>query len=387
MCYDLVMDAESRARRQSLRVIISEIIMVITVIITVIILAFLASGYWLNSDFKVERQGMLQIRSVPTGANVAVDGDAPWFQRTNTSKVLSSGAHEVVLSKEGYDSWQKTITISEGLLYRVNYPRLFLLERTPTEYYLAPNTTQALVSPNHNYLLLNDGTTNYTVLKLNSDEPEATVFELLELKSTKSPSRLFSQILDGTSPVVSWDKDNNLTVALGDRHYKINWRDSKFSAIMDADKPEDETDLPGEIFYFYDNKYSVVLDENVVTIYKKSQEPEIFFTAELQFAPDTLKIGAGGEFVFMESNAQVAVVDMELMTIVEWMLDSADYGWLDEGMLYAIKGGTLIVYDFDGQNRRELATSLTANLPVTITDNKWLYYFSDDIITRELIVQ
>ena len=91
MCYYINMDAESRARRQSFRVIFSEIIMVITVIVTVVILALLVSGYWLNSNFELERQGMLQINSIPTGASVEVDGDAPWFQRTNTSKVLSSG--------------------------------------------------------------------------------------------------------------------------------------------------------------------------------------------------------------------------------------------------------------------------------------------------------
>lgn len=91
-------------RKQSRRVIISEVIMVISVVLMVAILALLVSGYWLNSDFTVERQGMLQISSFPTGANVEVDGDAPWYQRTNTSKVLSSGEHSIKLVKDGYDT-------------------------------------------------------------------------------------------------------------------------------------------------------------------------------------------------------------------------------------------------------------------------------------------
>ena len=123
------MDLEKRARRQSLRVIVSEAVMVIAVAAMVIVLALIVSGYWLNADFEVERQGMLQIYSIPTGANVEVDGDAPWFQRTNTSKILASGEHTVTLTKDGYDSWSKTINISEGLLYRLHYPHLFLLER------------------------------------------------------------------------------------------------------------------------------------------------------------------------------------------------------------------------------------------------------------------
>ena len=69
------MDAEKRARRQSRRVIISEILMVLTVIATVSILAFVVSGYWVGSDFKIERQGLLQVYSIPTGADVDVDGN------------------------------------------------------------------------------------------------------------------------------------------------------------------------------------------------------------------------------------------------------------------------------------------------------------------------
>ena len=64
MCYNVYMDIEARARRQSRRIIISEALMVITVIITVLILGFVVSGYWVGSDFKIERQGLIQIYSI-----------------------------------------------------------------------------------------------------------------------------------------------------------------------------------------------------------------------------------------------------------------------------------------------------------------------------------
>ena len=67
------MDLERTRRRQSLKVIISEAIMVIAVILMVTILAFIVSGYWVGSDFKIERQGLLQVASVQTGANVEID--------------------------------------------------------------------------------------------------------------------------------------------------------------------------------------------------------------------------------------------------------------------------------------------------------------------------
>ena len=109
------MDIEKNKKKQSLKVIISEAIMVLAVVVTVAILALVVSGYWVNSDFKVEQNGMLQISSVPTGANVNIDGEASsWLQRTNTSKILSSGEHTVTLSKDGYDTWSKTINVPEG---------------------------------------------------------------------------------------------------------------------------------------------------------------------------------------------------------------------------------------------------------------------------------
>ncbi len=68
------MNQEERLRRQNLRVIVSEALMVVTVAVTVLILAFVVSGYWVNPDGKIERNGMLQNSAVPTGADVAIDG-------------------------------------------------------------------------------------------------------------------------------------------------------------------------------------------------------------------------------------------------------------------------------------------------------------------------
>ena len=180
------MDFDKIKRRQSLKVIISEAIMVLAVIITVIVLAFVVSGYWLNSDFKIERQGLLQISSFPTGADVEIDGSVSWLQKTNTSKVLSSGEHTVALSKENYDSWSKTINISEGLLYRINYPRLFLKNRSLENIYDTAGTIYATFSPNHETLLLVNETTEWTLINLNTDTLESKKLDVSKYFSTVS---------------------------------------------------------------------------------------------------------------------------------------------------------------------------------------------------------
>lgn len=462
----MYMDPEKRARRQSLRVIISETIMVLAVVVTVAVLALIVSGYWLNSDFKVERQGMLQIYSVPTGANVAVDGDSPWFQRTNTSKVLSSGQHEIVLTKDGYDSWSKTIEISEGLLYRLHYPRLFLLNREKEAVYSTDTISFVTASPSRRLLLIADNTTAWTLINLDSDSPKATTLDISKYFSTISlASGATTGLFTGEIISAEWDNSNehilfevagstgvewvliniknpassiNLTrefaadfnqikifdnsansllaIRNGNLH-RIDVGARQISAILVEDvrdfdfydseiiyvtsagikmfgigDSEDIPLLPASIAAqvligkFYDDKYIFVIDGGDITVYRKNNPEEEIMTATLSFVPENAKVGYDGSFVIMNSGANFATLDMETMSIREWTTDTTHYGWVSSYMIYSVYEGRLFVYDFDGLNRRELATNVSERFPVVITSDKWLYYFSDGTLMREWLI-
>ena len=184
------MDAEKKQLRQSLKVIFSEAVMVVAVIISVVVLVLIVSGYWINSDFKVERQGMLQISSIPTGADIQIDGDSAWLQRTNTSKVLPSGEHTILLTKDGYDSWSKTVTIKEGLLYRVHYPRLFLNNRTPEELLNVDGTTATFISPDHNSIILANKTTKWQLINLREETPTLSPLDISKVFSSVSLAKM-----------------------------------------------------------------------------------------------------------------------------------------------------------------------------------------------------
>lgn len=463
---------EKRARHESIRVIVSEFFMVVAVIITVIILALIVSGYWLNSDFKVERQGLLQISSVPTGANIEIDGSSSWMQRTNTNKVLSSGEHTITLTKEDYDTWTRKINISEGLLYRVDYPRLFLKEREKEAVYDATGTTFATISPDRNSLLLANKTTSWELINLNSDKPEAKtvdisiafsfiskvsgaktglfsgniisaewdssnehiLFKVGEndryewvLLNIKNPSESInlSKLFDfNFSEIKIFDNSANTLVAILDGNLrKIDVGGRQLSAIIaenvmdydffnseivfsaksinvddpkyyvgitkigggDIDNVYASDNLPKVLFsQFYDNKYITIIENDLVAVYKKDDFSE-FFSGKISFTPSKYKIGQFGEFIIMSSGDHLAALDMEALTISEWQAASNHFGWLDGAMIYAVSSGELSVYDFDGLNHRKLSANVSERLPVTITSDKWLYYFSDDQLTRELI--
>ena len=465
------MDPEKRARRQSLRIIVSESLMVFAVVVTVAILAFMVSGYWINSDFKIERQGMLQISSLPTGADVIIDGESAWNQRTNTSKVLASGEHTIGLKKEGYDAWSRTINISEGLLYRVHYPRLFLLEREKQNVLDVSSVTFATVSPNREQALIANNTTEWQTIDLTREQLEPKDFDvssiftsvsmapgaskglfnaeiysadwssnnekvlinasvddkhewvLLDIKNPADSiniTKLFNADFDKVS--ITDSSANNFLALLNGNLHKINLGSRQISAVLIKDvidydfydseiafsaKSEQSEEEPyyvgllknhGDapevimrstekplvvISRFYDNKYITILQAGFISIIEKDGKKP-FLDGQISFAPDELKAGHEGEFQTATSGNIIATIDMEAKTINEWQTEG-HFGWLDSDMIYAVNDGELIVYDFDGLNRRVVTKNVSSHFPVTVTSDKWLYYVSDNQLIREII--
>ena len=453
--------------------------MVVAVIIMVIILGFLVSGYWINSDFEVDRQGLLQLSSIPTTATVTIDGvEGSWLERTNMSKNLSSGEHTIVLTRDGYDSWTKTINISEGLLYRIHYPRLFLEERDKEKVLDVANFNSATISPDHSYLILLNDTTEWTSVNLNDESLKPVKFDIAPYFSGLSPAdpaitekRLFS----GTIESIHWDRDSthalfkakfgdntewvlldvknpkntvnitrefggnfsdveildnssgNLLVVQNGNLHKIDLGAKSISSVLVEgvedfdhfnqnevifsakikDAPEGQpgyyvgtfkigdsqiqhlldTPTPAKVALskFYEDKFITILLENQLSLYKKDDFTHVAdFT--LNFTPGNLEVGHNGEFITMEALPQIATLDMESISVAEWTIDGDDCDWIDNDMLYSVKDGELIVYDYDGLNRRVIASNVSSRFPAAITDDKWLYYFSDGQLIREWLI-
>lgn len=461
------MDPEKTKRRQNLKVIISEAIMVLAVAATVTILAFLVSGYWINSDFKIERQGLLQISSVPTGADVTIDGDSSWLQRTNTSKVLSSGEHTVTLTKEGYDSWSKTINISEGLLYRIHYPRLFPDNRVTEKALSVDDYSFSTISPDRTKLLLVSSSwklidladkdakvLDLNISQLSSDDssiqisPDSTVISadwdksgshilvklnngdsaewiLLDVRDIKNSINLGKEFGGDFSNIQILDDSSSSLLAISNGNlHKIDISSRSLSSVLVENIIDyDHFDASEVVFYakdstsesdagyigllklsdnkitklldtteaakvsisrFYDDKYITILQNNLASLYKKEDFTKVA-DYELSFSPNKMEVGHNGEFITMSLGGRIATLDMETESIIEWDVGSERFGWIDDDMIYAIIDGSLVVYDFDGLNRRVLAQNVDSDTLATITDDKWLYYFSDNSLMRMII--
>ena len=120
-------------------------------------------------------------------------------------------------------------------------------------------------------------------------------------------------------------------------------------------------------------------------MYEKDVEEPVL-VSELSFIPTEFHTGDDGEFTVFSTGNTLATLDMETMQIKEWTVDGETFGWLDGSTIYSIRDGELFVYDFDGLNRRSLTNSVSTRFPVLLTRDRWLYYFSDDTLIREQIV-
>lgn len=122
-------EREKQRRRQLIKVIIAELGMVFSIVIIVIVATLAAMGFFVSSKGTIEQSGLVQIHSLPTGATVEIDGSVI-FSRTNLSRTLSPGEHSLKLTRDGYDTWMKSLQMYPGVLMRLYYPRLFLKNRT-----------------------------------------------------------------------------------------------------------------------------------------------------------------------------------------------------------------------------------------------------------------
>ncbi len=77
---------------------------------------------------KIVQTGVINVHSVPKGADVLIDGSV---QREKTPAVIDNiipGSHEVIIRKDGYTSWKKTLEVSSRQGIFVSQAILFLTQ-------------------------------------------------------------------------------------------------------------------------------------------------------------------------------------------------------------------------------------------------------------------
>ena len=200
-------EREIQRRKQAIKVIISEIGMFFSVIMIVVVATLAAMGFFVSSNGTIEQTGLLQVHSLPTGATVELDGTT-LFSRTNLSRSLVPSEHQIKLSRDGYDTWSKTISLSSGMLLRLYYPRLFALNRTAESVLSLSNDLDFYV-PSDDQLYIAYATKldpHWKILNVHGDD--ATVAMTLDM-SNILPGVNAAGVFEGKIESLRWSNNND----------------------------------------------------------------------------------------------------------------------------------------------------------------------------------
>jgi len=108
-------------KNENIKRILTYVVMTLSVLTLVSALIFVLLGYRFDSESgQIEQGALLQFDSVPTGATVVVDGKT-LSSKTPTKSTILPGSHTIVIKKDGYNSWTKTLDAVPGTLTWLNY--------------------------------------------------------------------------------------------------------------------------------------------------------------------------------------------------------------------------------------------------------------------------
>jgi len=126
----------------------------IAVVIGTVILLYQAYGFGLGKNGDVIQNGLFFFSSQPHPADIYVNG-AKKPVETNTRLSLPAGIYNIRLQRDGYRTWQRTISLEGGSVQHVDYPFLVPNSLSPKKIqtFTGPPSL-ATQSPDHRWLLI-----------------------------------------------------------------------------------------------------------------------------------------------------------------------------------------------------------------------------------------
>lgn len=220
-------EIRERRRKRAIKVAITEGLMVFAVVGLVVASTMVAVGYNLNfNSVSIERTGLVALRTVPTGANIDVDGERI-FGWTNMSRTMSEGEHKISLSRDGYESWEKNIFVTAGRYFRLNYPRLFLKDGKNEKVADFADISNYTVAPDEKTLLAVSKNGKFYTYKI--DEEKVVRNELVSQKEFLLPEA----VMDKKIEFLSWSGSSE----------RVIMRIGEEIVVFNVKKPDESVNL------------------------------------------------------------------------------------------------------------------------------------------------
>lgn len=192
-------------RTQFLRRTISYGATILAILALVTILVFVILGYQFNKkDGKIEQGGLVQFSSQPSGADITLDG-TKFGARTTAKTTMTSGGHYVTMSRDGYQTWSKSVSVVPGAILWLNYARLIPKDLPVEKVANFTTVSSSQASPDQKWMMV-------------ATDPALPELELVDISQSTPvvtklalPATLYTAPAAGKSQqfsVVEWDKDS-----------------------------------------------------------------------------------------------------------------------------------------------------------------------------------
>lgn len=215
------MHTPTQTKQQLIRQAVIYTLMTATVIITVFLLVSFMLGYRFNrTTGEIEQGGLAQFNSTPTGVTILVDS-VKLSSSTPTKATLRPGAHDVVMSRDGYHSWQKAIDMKSGSILWLNYARLIPTTLKVEDSLQLPAITSTISSPNRKWIAMTTEANlpTVTLVDISSDKPVASTLHLPEGSYSTPPEGVENE----TYTLTDWDFSSRYLLVKHSFADQIEW--------------------------------------------------------------------------------------------------------------------------------------------------------------------
>lgn len=176
-----------KKRKELFKLVAIYSFMVVAVVTIVGFMALFLLGFRFDTNKgNIEQYAFMQFSSTPSGAVVTVDGENV-SSKTPNSDSAPAGKHDIVMWRDGYETWQKTVDLKSGTLTWLNYA--LLVPKKLTVEPVANYTTVAtsLASPNGKSIIIQEDPSlpSYNLVDLSSDTVKSTKLNI--------PANLYSE--------------------------------------------------------------------------------------------------------------------------------------------------------------------------------------------------
>ncbi len=213
------------------------------------IFIFYSIGYRYDfATMSLEKNGAFFIKSFPRGANIWLDDKKTKAKTPNQLINIRPGQHKIVVEKEGYLPWQKTLAVQTGTTAFAEEISLFFSER--------PKTSLSVGSNNY----LNNKAQNRYAYLVNNE---------LWITNTETAKALAVYNFDQPTELIDWSADNKqILVNQGEQLKILNLEQSSLKNLdlNPADKIVWDNNEPSVIWYLNKQtvwRHNLILDSTV----------------------------------------------------------------------------------------------------------------------------